>query len=325
LSNFLGVAAVTASLSHALQAAVGADVPGATVTTVRPDASASATNPPVVNIFLYQVVPNASVRNADLPTRRSDGSMVQKPVAALDLHYLLTFYGDEAQLQPQRMLGSAVRTLHSRPILTRELIQAAIADPTFAAAVGQSDLAQQVERVKVTPLHLPLDDLSKLWSVFFQTPYALSAAYHAAVVLIEAEDRPTPPHLPVREPRVLAVPGVQQETAIGSLPTQRPSITVSADNVTGSGAQPRSADVTVRFDTAVGRDQRVVLLLSQIGQPGGFTFASPARQAPESDAVTFRVSGVPAGSYVVRVQVDSTESLPSVGDEGQYDAPRITL
>ncbi|HEY3057566.1 MAG TPA: DUF4255 domain-containing protein [Chloroflexota bacterium] len=324
MSNFLAVAAVTASLSHALQAAVGADVPGATVTTVRPDASASATHPPVVNLFLYQVLPNAALRNADVPTRRSDGSLVDKPVAALDLHYLLTFYGDDAQLQPQRLLGSAVRTLHSRPVLTRELIQAAITDPTFAAAVGQSDLGQQIERVKVTPLHLSLEELSKLWSVFFQTPYALSAAYHAAVVLIEAEDQPTPPNLPVRLPHVVASAAVLRPLVPSGAALPRPTVTVSLSNVTAEGSQ-RTADVTVHFETAVRRDQRVVLLLSRTGVAGGFTFAAPARATPETNSVTCRVTGVPAGSYVVRAQVDGAESLPTVSAEGQYDGPRITL
>jgi hypothetical protein len=42
-----------------------------------------------------------------------------------------------------------------------------------------------IERIKLTPLTLSLEDLSKLWSVFFQVPYALSIAYEASVVLIE--------------------------------------------------------------------------------------------------------------------------------------------
>ena len=68
-----------------------------------------------VNVFLYQVTPNAAWRNADLPTRRANGDLIQRPQAALDLHYLLTFYGDESLLQPQRVLGSVVRTLHCGP------------------------------------------------------------------------------------------------------------------------------------------------------------------------------------------------------------------
>jgi hypothetical protein len=95
MSNFLAIATVTAALRQTLNAVAGIDVPGAEVTTMRPD---EPTNTDArVNIYLYQVTPNAAWRNADLPTRRNDGGLVQRPQVALDLHYLLTFYGDCTQ------------------------------------------------------------------------------------------------------------------------------------------------------------------------------------------------------------------------------------
>jgi len=420
VSNFLAVAAVSACLSHLLQSAVGVDVPGATVTTVRPDGAAGATHPPTVNLYLYAVAPNAALRNGDLPTRRTDGTVAQRPVAALDLHYLLTFYGDEAQLQPQQLLGSAIRALHARPVLTRDMIQAAIADPTFVASVGRSDLAQQIERVKVTPVDLTLEGLSKLWSVFFQTPYALSAAYNASLVLIESDNPPPPTNLPVRQPTIVVTPfrqpvidrveasiGPGQPIVLGSTlrilgqrlrsdttqvrigsivftppatsvgdsgievavptglragvqgvqvlqPVQlgvtttthrgfesnvaafvlRPPIAASVANVMGTGSQPRSANVTLTFQPPVGQNQRVVLLLNQLQAPadqapGAFTFESPARDRPgdpaETSSIAVPIAGLPAGTYLVRVQVDGAESLPTANTDGQLDAPRIVL
>src|ERR1051326_8249061 len=112
MSNYLAIATVTATLQRVLQAVIGGDVPGATATTVRPDASGQGLPPVGVNIFLYQVTPNAALRNADLPTRNASGQAGQRPVAALDLHYLMSFYGADKQLEPQRVLGSVVRTLH---------------------------------------------------------------------------------------------------------------------------------------------------------------------------------------------------------------------
>jgi hypothetical protein len=53
-----------------------------------------------------------------------------------------------------------------------------------------------VEQIKFTPLAISLEELSKLWSVFFQTPYALSVAYQGTVVLIESEEQ-AQPGLPV--------------------------------------------------------------------------------------------------------------------------------
>lgn len=202
MSNFLAIATVTATLQAILQAAVSADVPGANTTAMRPDGAAPGPTKPGVNIYLYQVTPNSAWRNADLPTRAGDGRLVQRPQVALDLHYLLTFYGNEAQLEPQRILGSAVRALHAQPLLSREAIQQTVAGLDYLAG---SDLAEEVELVKFMPVGLSLEDLSKLWSVFFQTPYTLSIAYRASVVLIEAQETPQRA-LPVRVRSISASP-----------------------------------------------------------------------------------------------------------------------
>ena len=202
MSNFLAIATVTAALRQTLQTAVGMDVPGSTVTTQRPDVP--ATTGPYVNIYLYQVTPNAAWRNMDLPTRRNGGELVQRPQAALNLHYLLTFYGDEEKLEPQRLLGCVVRTLHARSVVTRQVIRETIANPLFSF-LASSNLADEVELVKLTPTPLSTEELSKLWSVFFQTPYALSIAYQGTVVLIESEETPQKA-LPVRERSLYVVP-----------------------------------------------------------------------------------------------------------------------
>lgn len=205
MSNYLAIATATAALSRSLQAAIGVDVPGAIVTTVRPDGPSSGVPDTGVNIFLYQVTPNASWRNNDLPTRRPDGTLVQRPQVAIDLHYLLSFYGNEVDLEPQRLLGSTIRALHARPVLTLQVIQNAISAMGF---LNNSDLAEEVESVKFTPIPLNLEELSKLWSVFFQTPYVLSVAYQASVVLISTDERPAMAQ-PVREPVIHVQPSVQ--------------------------------------------------------------------------------------------------------------------
>src|SRR5215217_2098566 len=102
MSNYLAIATVTATLRRNLQAAIDVDVPGSTVGTGRPDGTDNGVPNNGVNLFLYQVTPNLSWRNADLPTRDSDGSLERRPQVALDLHYLLSFHGDEAKLEPQR-------------------------------------------------------------------------------------------------------------------------------------------------------------------------------------------------------------------------------
>jgi len=208
MSNFLALATVTSTLQRLLQAAVEVDVDGGTVTTLRPDGTSEGLPAVGANVYLYQVTPNAQWRNTDLPTRTPGGRVVQRPHLALDLQYLLTFYGDEATLEPQRVMGSALRALTARPMLTRamvvETLDAARATDPDHFLLG-SDLPAALESIKLTPVPLSLEELSRLWSVFFQTPYTLSMAYQGTVVLLEADETPTRP-LPVRSRNIDVFP-----------------------------------------------------------------------------------------------------------------------
>ena len=204
MSNSLAIAAVTQTVRQILDGPVGLAVAGAHATILRPEEAGGA-GKPGVNIFLYQVAPNPSWRNEDLPTRGGNGQdMLRRPRAAIDLHYLLTFYGSDIAFEPQRILGAVVRVLHADPILTRTSVRNAIA---AAPQLTTADLADDVDVVRLTPLPLSLEELSKLWSVFFQTKYALSVAYQASVVLIEGSETTSPP-LPVAARRVVVVPSI---------------------------------------------------------------------------------------------------------------------
>lgn len=204
LSNFLAIATVTAALRWTLQSAINKNISGADVKNVRPDGTGGTLPSPGVNIYLYQVSQNPSMRNADLPGRLSEGQMIRRPNVPLDLHYLLTFYGDEEYLMPQRLLGSVVSALHSKPVLTRQMIKNMLADPTFSYLL-KSNLADAVETVKFAQVNLSIEELSKIWSVFFQTHYSLSIACMGTAVIVEGEEIPQKA-LPVRERGVYAIP-----------------------------------------------------------------------------------------------------------------------
>ena len=232
MSNFLAIATVTAALQTSLQEVVQVDVNGAQVTTVCPDAQGQVPNLGV-NIFLYQVGTNAALQNADLPTRTSSGHLVCRPQKALNLDYLLSFYGAEGALEPQRLLGSTVRCMHARPLLTEAMINTAVNDPNFTF-LAPSNLADQIERVRFSPLPLSLEELSKLWSVFFQTSYALSVAYRASVVLIEPDALPQP-SLPVRDFNIYALPMLQPrvEEVTSEFGSNQPILSNSTLIITG--------------------------------------------------------------------------------------------
>jgi len=202
MSNSLAIATVTAAVREVLQPAVSKAVTGAGVGFSRPDSGAGTPPSPAVNVYLYQVTPNAAYRNDDLPTRWSDGTVVKRPQAAFDLHYLFTFHGDDSLLQPQLLLGAVASTLHAQPLISSAAIAKAISDFSF---LGSSNLAGQVERIRFTPTSLSLEEFSKLWSVFFQIEYTLSVAYQASVVLLESDDEPAAA-LPVQARNVSVVP-----------------------------------------------------------------------------------------------------------------------
>jgi hypothetical protein len=184
MSNYLAIATVTKALAQILDSAVKSAVDSSSAVTQRPD---PGTKTACVDLFLYQVTPNAALRSSDLPTRNAQGQVVSRPTSALDLHYLLSFYGDDSKFEPQRMLGAVVRSLLAEPGLTRERILSVSKDDNHDKMSG-SNLADAAEQVKFTPHALTIDELSRIWSIFYQVPYALSVAYTATVVLIESEE-----------------------------------------------------------------------------------------------------------------------------------------
>jgi len=186
MSNSLAIAAVTATLRNLIRSEVG-DLPNGNVTTEPPDKvrSGNAT-PDQLNIFLYQTSINPAWRNMDIPTRVRPGETGQPPLA-LNLSYLITAYGEgDDETRSQRWLGAAMRVLHDHPVLGSQEIK---------DALSGSDLETQVERVRITPLPMSLEELSKLW-IIFQTQYRVSTAYAVEVVLIDSE-RPVRTPLPV--------------------------------------------------------------------------------------------------------------------------------
>ncbi|PVM82184.1 DUF4255 domain-containing protein [Caulobacter endophyticus] len=298
MSDFRALATVTSTLRHVLQAAMQADVPGATVTTVRPGEDNSANLPTTgVNLFLYQLTHKAFRANDDLPSQRGDGQAVRRPLAPVELHYLLSCYGDDLKLEPQRLLGSAIAFLNSQPQLTRGQIQAVVADPANSFIAG-SDLAEQTDLVRFSPTNLSFDELSRLWSVFLQTHYVLSTTFKASTVMLERPVK-TVAALPVqrvglaasliRQPQIVRVQAaaggpivpsaaiVLQGRDLDGSPTQ-----VEIDGAKVAAGSIGGSEVTLSLPAGLtaGPHTALVRLGVDLGQPGG-------RMAYASNPATF--------------------------------------
>lgn len=257
MSNPLAIAMLTEALRSELARIAGRSVDGAQAVAGRPQQP----NPnqalgPEIRLFLYQVVPNPSHRNDDLPTRSSGGARRAVPCAAIDLHYLLVFYGNDLEHEPQRLLGSVLAFMQAQPLLQPDRIAAVLdglinhdADHPLARA----DLAQRVEAIRFTPINHNLEELSKLWSVFFQTPYVLSAAFEASVLFIEPEDLDAEPALPVRRAMGASVPlRNPQVTRIRGIDPEAPNRAPHPDVVPGTvvsveGSQLAAERVRIRI------------------------------------------------------------------------------
>ncbi len=195
MSNWMAIAAVTDTLRNLfIEGFNGFTVPGigsinVRVTNQPPDKTNVGDDDSQINLFLYHISPNAAWRNSDMPRQVQPGETGQAPLA-LNLYYLLSAYGrgnDNPEPVSQHILGRAMHILHDHPVLSRERIKDALAD---------SNLHQQIERVRISLQPLSLEEMFNLWSAF-QTQYRISVAYQVTVVLIESSrtTRTPPPVL----------------------------------------------------------------------------------------------------------------------------------
>lgn len=220
MSSALGLAAVTAVLKdlldnglidNSLTSAIGP----VTVSALPPDriASTDVEDASRLNLFLYGVTPNSGWRNVGLPSRNGSGDRMTNPPLALDLHYMLTAYG-VSDLHGEILLGYGMQLFHETPVLTRDAIRRSLTPPSpvdtggglpaAMAALATSELAEQVEQIKLTPEPLNTEELSRIWSAL-QARYRPTMGYMASVVLIEST-RSTRSALPVRDRRIYVTP-----------------------------------------------------------------------------------------------------------------------
>jgi hypothetical protein len=184
MSNPSAIAAVTLTLQTILGDGIRADanLNDTTVTLLAPDKARGSNNANQLNLFLYQVLPDAAWRNMDIPNQVSSGETGNPPLA-ITMHYMLTAFGrdnDTGVPFGHYLLGQAMSVLFDHALLGSDEIKNAT-----AAALPNSDLHKQVERVRITWQPLSLEEISKLWTGL-ATQYRLSVIYEVSVALIES-------------------------------------------------------------------------------------------------------------------------------------------
>jgi hypothetical protein len=287
VSTALAIASVTAVLKDLLNnglvdqnlvAAVG-DV---TVSALPPDRIevGEATEKSQLNLFLYQVTPNQGWRNVGLPSRDGRGERLTNPPLALDLHYLLMAYGAK-DMHAEILLGYGMQILHETPVLVRDAVRRALAPggglPASLQLLGESALADQIEQIKISPLSLTTEEVSRLWTAF-QAKYRPTAAYQASVVLIESR-RSTRAALPVRARKVFVLPfhnpvieRIRSQAADGE-PILDAQPILAGHNLVIDGENLRGDDTIVNIggipvDDAAVEDTRIIVKLPASLQAG---------------------------------------------------------
>ncbi|MGY8871584.1 MAG: DUF4255 domain-containing protein [Pseudomonadales bacterium] len=177
------LATVTATLKSLLHGLVDNE---AKITT-QPPSKARSGDDEQINIFLYGTQVNTAFNNAPLPTMSRSGERAYPPLPLI-LKYLITAYGaNDDDISGQQLMGQLMSLLHDHPIL----------GPTdIIGIMPDSNLHQQVERIRIIADGLSLDEMSKLWAGFQSAEYRLSVGYEVSLVLIESARSSSTP-LPV--------------------------------------------------------------------------------------------------------------------------------
>ena len=196
MTSALGVACVTAVLKSLLENAfveegLAARLGDAQVSALPPDrVPIGPDERSQLNLFLYRLTPNTRWRD------RSGGSAANgaasKSELLLDLHYLLTAYGEQ-DLVPEILLGHAIRVFQSSATLDVETVRGALGSGTLngsaallspgRAVLATADVSDVIGEIAIAPEFLGTEELSRIWSAL-QARYRPSATYKVSATLI---------------------------------------------------------------------------------------------------------------------------------------------
>lgn len=339
MSNALAIATVTQSLLYLITNEIAtdpnSDVPtGIKVTAQPPDIASNNRDTYQVNFFLYHIVPNAAWRNRALPTPAPIGADAPSPLA-LNLYYMVTAYArdssDISDITVHNLLGRVMRILYDHPVLA----------PSDITPLD-SDLQNQIERVRITLQPLSQEEVFRLWSGL-QTEYRTSVTYEVGVVLIEStkstsnpmpvlkigRDRPGPDGkgpfvwpgaLPYPTLLSIQVANVQMPIPPINLavpnPLSQPPTALLGDTLvlTGTLLSPPSALVVVSFTSQRLTVPNTIIIPSAANTGTTINVALP----------TTGPQNWPAGFYTLTVVITSADSPPQTTNALTFSvAPQI--
>ncbi len=118
-----------------------------------------------LSIWLYQVTENEFAKNQ--PSVRGNGHGLVKPPLVLNLHFLMTPFGDTAEAS-LLLLGEVMQVLYDNAIVVLRDAN----DSVF-------------EELRITMSRLTLEELTRVWEALIE-PYRLSVCYEVRVMHIDS-------------------------------------------------------------------------------------------------------------------------------------------
>jgi hypothetical protein len=302
MTDYRGIAVVTHTLRQIAERALRTQVPGSTVTLARPEERAGEQlHNPRLNIYLVQVTVDPTLRHNDLPTRNSNGHLLSVPEIPLLLRYLFSYFGPEEKAQ--MMLGAVEIALHQTPELgPGDIIEAVGKQPDLEG----SSLDTQQPPVRIVPVPMPLEELARFWSGFFNAPYTLSTVWDASAVILSQPRSTLAAGAPARGPSI----------GTGPMPPSLDSFATPVSYTDGARVRVSGRGLKAGQYIGIGDAWSVI----QADADGDLEFALPPTIAAGTTTVrvgdTSRTSapapipGATGRELVIRPQLRSVRSVP---------------
>lgn len=245
------VEGVSTTLRRLLERSMEQERKPVRVTLASPAATVADVSGRRLNLFLYHATRNPHLSNQDLGPGAHPAAF-GVPALALDLHYLLTAYGDSdddpfASLPAQHVLEEAMRTLHASPVLDPR-------DPALRDLVDPGLLGLP-EPIRIYLESPDLQAVSSVWQGL-ATSQRLSASYRVQVALLDRRVPRPVPRLVGEPPRA----GPRITVGAGGLPELREVRVMRARDADGAPRSPavaRLGDSLVLLGRGFGPDARV--------------------------------------------------------------------
>lgn len=123
-----------------------------------------------VSIFVFHLEPNRELRNTPRLVEAGSSDPVAQDALPIDVRYLISVFRQASATSPNELLsmGQVIAGLQATPTIGGGLVP------------GQE--------VRLTPEPYPMEEMSRIWSLFPNAPYTTSIVYLASPVFIDARD-----------------------------------------------------------------------------------------------------------------------------------------